>query len=145
MESISAFSVCQLLDGILRNMQGYSGDVNILCIKCLNSWVQFGFDLTEIECFIIHLLNASRIDELNDICYETLASLIIHPNLSRFPTLVNKLVKCILNLEPVLKKASFENDLVSVLNSFRAKRNVCQFSYPYSGLEYFYSHGCRCP
>lgn len=77
-------------------------DVGLQALKCLQAWIQFGVPLDESAALIDKLLAAVHDEELSDVAFEALSSMISHPDTHKYPNTLMTLLKRILPLSSIL-------------------------------------------
>jgi len=77
-------------------------DVGLQALKCLQAWVQFGVPLDESSALVDKLLAAVHDEELSDVAFEALSSMISHPDTHKYPNTLMTLLKRILPLTSML-------------------------------------------
>jgi len=98
--STSLRSVIQFLVGVLN--QQTNSEVAVQAFKCIQAWVQFGVPLDESGEIIERLLSAANDDELSDVAFEALSSMVTHPDTHKFPNHLMTLLKRLLPLDRIL-------------------------------------------
>jgi hypothetical protein len=77
----------------------------------LKSWIQFGVPLVKVEKFLPHLYKCLGNGDLGEIAIECLVEMASHPDSSRYPLSVRKLITLTVQLTPELGRMKQELDL----------------------------------
>eukprot|EP00095_Tigriopus_kingsejongensis_P012065 maker-scaffold60_size442463-snap-gene-0.27 protein:Tk12065 transcript:maker-scaffold60_size442463-snap-gene-0.27-mRNA-1 annotation:"Importin-13" len=100
--------VLDLLKKVL-NQGGIPNEITIQAIKCLQSWVQFGVPMEEVEGLFAKLMGCMKDEEMFECSLEAMCSIISHPNTHKHPHTMKKLLGHVLPLDQHLFKMMQED------------------------------------
>ena len=85
----------------------------------VQAWVQFGVPLQESEPLIEKLLVATQDEELADVAFESLSSMVTHPETHKYPNHLMALLKRLLPLDKILYEYINEGTYIYITYVFR--------------------------
>jgi len=98
--SLSLKNIIQFLIQVLS--QQNNSEISRQACKSIQAWVQFGVPLEESEELIQRLLAAVHDEELADVAFESLSSMVTHPDTHKYPRHLTELLKRLLPLDKIL-------------------------------------------